>query len=361
MSGFRWLVLTLICLVAQSASAADARLQYMIQLSVRGQSLEGMPLLWSKSEAVMLLRDGRLCELDPRAATDLRKTNPEFVGYSAGEVRSQLAGELGKSFEVTGTGHYLVAHPRGQRDLWSTRFEDLYREFVHYFGVRGLKLHEPRFPLVAIVWPRHEDFLRYAAADGPRLSPNVLGYYSPKTNRITLYDVTSGKGGAQDWATNADTIIHEASHQTAFNTGVHSRFGVTPRWLAEGLGTLFEARGVWNSRHYKAVQDRINQQRLADFREGLATRPPGLLVELLSRDDLFESQPQRAYAESWALTFFLVEQLPRSYTAYLQRTAAREPFANYPDTDRLADFQAEFGDNLRLLEARFLRFMEDVR
>ena len=57
-----------------------------------------------------------------------------------------------------------------------------------------------------------------------------------------------------DWTTNADTIIHEAAHQTAFNTGVHTRCGDSPRWLVEGLGTMFEARKVRAQRRHDIGQ-----------------------------------------------------------------------------------------------------------
>src|SRR5262245_20690259 len=32
-----------------------------------------------------------------------------------------------------------------------------------------------------------------------------------------------------------DTMIHEATHQVAFNTGLHSRLGCNPKWVVEGL------------------------------------------------------------------------------------------------------------------------------
>ena len=44
------------------------------------------------------------------------------------------------------------------------------------------------------------------------------------------------------WAP-SDTIIHEATHQTAYNVGVHARFADQPRWLVEGLAMMFEAEG----------------------------------------------------------------------------------------------------------------------
>ena len=118
---------------------------------------------------------------------------------------------------------------------------------------------------------------------------------------MTLFD-----SGQKDWEQNASTIIHEATHQTAFNTGVHSRFGTPPRWVAEGLGTLYEARGFWNSRSYTQQSDRLNTGRLAQFREFIAAgRPAGAFVDMISSDRIFQRNPAAAYAEAWALSFYL--------------------------------------------------------
>ena len=68
-----------------------------------------------------------------------------------------------------------------------------------------------------------------------------------------------------------------------------------------------------------------------------------------------------AYAEAWALTYFLAETEPRKYAAYLQRTAARPNFTTYSLTERLQDFTAIFGQNLPMLEARWLRFIADIK
>jgi hypothetical protein len=125
-----------------------------------------------------------------------------------------------------------------------------------------------------------------------------------------LFDVTAGSA-KRDWSENAETIIHEATHQTAYNTGVHRRFAPTPRWLVEGLATMFEAPGVWNARYDHTQADRINRGRLEGFRKfAAANRQPGWLATLLTTDRAFQTDPEAAYAESWALSFYLCESQP---------------------------------------------------
>jgi hypothetical protein len=188
-----------------------------------------------------------------------------------------------------------------------------------------------------------------------------LGHYDPASNRVFLFDVTAGASGI-DWSENADTIIHEATHQTAYNVGVHRRFTGAPRWLVEGLATMFEAPGVWNARYDHVQADRVNRGRLQGFRDYVATRrQPGSLATLLSSDQAFRSDPEGAYAEAWALSFYLSETQPRLYASYLAKTADRPLFSDYPAAERMADFQDIFGREMKMFDVKFLRYMEEVK
>jgi hypothetical protein len=357
----RWVAVILLVLTP-AADAAAAAPNILMRAEVRGQRLEGRPLAVSDGQVQFLARDGRLLTFRPGEAKNYEQIGPKFKPYSASELRARLEAEYGRSFDVTSTGHYVVVHPAGEKDQWAERFEELFRSFQHYFGVRGVRLEPPPFPLVAVVLPTQEDFIRQAAREGAPVGTSVLGYYSPLSNRIMLFDITRGRPNSKDWRYNAETIIHEATHQTAFNTGIHSRFGGSPKWVVEGLGTLFEAPGVSDSRHSALQAERINRDRLEQFKRYAAgRRRPGAAAELIASDRLFASDVDAAYAESWALTFFLVETEPRKYAQYLQKTSPRPPFEDYTRAERLADFTSVFGGDLRMLEARFLRFMQDIQ
>jgi hypothetical protein len=236
----------------------------------------------------------------------------------------------------------------------------LYNRFGHYFRVRGFTLSEPPYPLVAVVFRDQAEYLRHAAASGTPMHANTLGHYDPLTNRVFLFDVTSNKRGV-DWSENAETIIHEATHQTAYNVGIHRRFTTQPRWLVEGLATMFEAPGVWSARYDHTQADRVNRGRLAGFRDYVAKRrQPGSLARMLSTDDAFRSEVDGAYAEAWALSFYLCETQSRQYADYLAIAAERPLFGDYPAAERLTDFQRVFGGDLKVFDAKFLRFMQDV-
>lgn len=348
----------ILCWLTARAEADD---QWMVELTLAGQRIEGTPLAFDSRQVHLLGRDGRLWQFDPNKASNYRETSRRFRPYSVSELRAELLRELGHNFQVTGTGHYLVAHPRDKRDWWPRRFEDLYRSFIRYFSVRGFKPTKPPFLLIAVVCHDRDEFYRLSARQGLPTAPGVLGWYAHGSNRIFLYDMGGGHDNAQDWKRNASVAIHEATHQTAFNTGVHSRYVPTPVWVVEGLATYFEAPGVYDSTSHPSQNDRINRGRLGDFRE-LVTHQhkPELLAAMIASDQLFRVAPGVAYAEAWALTFYLMETQPNKYAQYLRRTAERPPFEDYSAAQRLADFKAIFGADWQMLDARFLRFMAEV-
>jgi hypothetical protein len=354
------IILLVTAMVAAYASPVRST-EFMFRARVDGRMLEGKPLSWTAEQMLLLGRDGRLYEFNPKTAKEAQRTSPRFFGYSASEMKTVLQKEFGRECDVSTTRHYLVVHPRGERDQWAGRFEELYNRFEHYFRVRGFSLEEPPYPLVAVVFRDQAEYQRHAEASGTPMRPDTLGHYDPTSNRVFLFDLTTGDSGI-DWSENAATIIHEATHQTAYNVGIHKRFTAAPRWLIEGLATMFEARGVWNAQSDHSQSDRINRDRLADFHKYVATRrKPGSLLALLSSDQAFRGDVIAAYAEAWALSFYLCETQPRLYAAYLQKTASRPLFSDYPAAERIADFQDIFGSEMKMFETKFLRYMAEVK
>ncbi len=350
-----------IAILADAVQAQPATSQVTIQLDVRDQTIQATPVLATDRRVMMLGRDGQMWDFSPSEAANFTRLTTSFRPLMPNEMRGALMAEFGREFEVTGTGHYLVVHPAGTKDRWAEQFEQLYRSFQGYFTSRGIDPQKATFPLVAIVFPDFPSYQTYAARSGMRVSPAVVGYYSSATNRVALYDVTGGNPQDPLWQENMATIIHEATHQTAFNTGIHSRYAPQPKWLVEGLATMFEAPGVWNSRNHPRLRDRVNQQRLAEFLEYAASsRPANSLAEFVSNDQVYFHRPGTAYGEGWALAFFLIETRPRELASFIKRVAARPAGEPYPAQARLDDFQQAFGSDLTMLESHFLRYMQQL-
>jgi hypothetical protein len=342
-------------LAACSAHAEPA--PFMMRATVDGRTIEGQPLAWDADEIFLLGRDGALHEFKSADAKDSKKTAKAYTGYSAGEMQALARAEFGQRFDISISTHFVVVRPRGQGGEWVRRLETLYSGFTTYMSIRGFRIADPPTHLLAIVFPSRDEYYAHAAKAGTTLGEGTLGHYDGQSNRFYMYDIKS-EGG--DEAGNIETIIHEATHQTAYNVGVHARFAEQPRWLVEGLAMMFEAPGVWSSTTLHDQADRINRYRLDEFRSGAESREANWLPQLVAGDEPFKSNVFDAYAQAWTLAFYLCETRPQEFSAYMARVAKRKPFTAYPPAERLNDFQAVFGSDFKLLGAHLQRFVDGL-
>ncbi|MCP4095254.1 MAG: DUF1570 domain-containing protein [Planctomycetaceae bacterium] len=351
----------MILFVAEAGNGQSKQPPVTIEVPYKQKSYLGRPLAWDGREMMLLRRDGKVSILPVKTDRDYSTVSADFKPYSASEMRRRLQSEFGNKYDVSLTHDFVVVHPPGSPQVWATPFQQLYARFQAYFSTRGFRLQNPEFPMVAIVLRTRGEFDRMLKAFH-NYDPSILGYYSPKSNRIITYDQTEGRSKDKSWLFNAGTILHEATHQTAFNTGLHSRFAPVVRWESEGLAMLFEARGVNNSQNFPRQEDRIHASRLSQlkqlYREG---KVQGKMAELVVSDDLFRANAQAAYAISWGMTFYFSEAMPSKYKQFLKNDAARTDFASYSKKQRSADFAKAFGGDFKELEARMKRFYQELK
>jgi len=158
------------------------------------------------------------------------------------------------------------------------------------------------------------------------------------------------------------TLIHEATHQIAFNCGLHARYADIPLWVSEGLAVYFESPDLGSAKGWRTI-GAVHRSRLAQFRDYLARRPTDSLLSLVANDDRIRDPRQAvdAYAEAWALNYYLIRQKPKQYIKYLQTLAEKGPLVwDQPET-RLQEFRRAFGVGMTELDADFLRYMQKVR
>lgn len=354
------LVFVLSAMVGATSSQAQIVSNVTIKVPYQNGNYVGKPLAWDGNDMMLLRRDGKINILPVTSESDFVTVSNDFQPDSAEAIRERLQREFGSKYQVSITRNFVVVHPPGDYQVWALPFEKLYNRFQIYFNSRHFQLEAPEFPMVAVVLRTRNEFDKFLTAYH-FYDQRILGYYSPKSNRIITYDQSDGNPRDQSWFFNADTIIHEATHQTAFNTGIHSRFAPVPRWVSEGLAMLFEAPGVNNSMHHTKLADRINQSRLAELR--LLYRQDkvaGKIAELITSDDLFRTDPSASYAVSWGLTFYLSEKMPTKYQQFLKADGARKDFAGYSDSERANDFADVFGSKLSDIEANMKRFIEGL-
>ena len=332
-----------------------------LRFKIDGKAIEILPAGYSSTQILGFKRSGEMINVSPSEIKNPVVTN-RFVPFSQSEARGELLREFGKSYEVTGTGSYLVVHPKGYRDLWANRFEQLHRSMTHFFRTRGYPMKKPKFPLIGIVFHSKSQYQAYCRRVLNYSAEDAIGLYMENTNRIYLFDATQGQGAqSRRWEQNLSTVMHEVAHQTAFNAGIHVRRSRTPGWIVEGLGCLFEAKGIYDTSKFKRREDRVSVSRLQRFRKNSIDDVEDDVMSLVSSDKLFKREPLNAYATSWALTFYLSERRPREYVRFLKMVAKHEPFDRYSSSQRVAEFSKVYGRDFRKLAMELVRYMRDIR
>ena len=357
--------------VADKPSAALERITFQTESKER-RTVSGKVLVEAQDGGLLVLeQDGRLWTVEKEQLGERQPTQQEFRPLTPDELGKRLGSEFGPGFEIVTTKHYVICSGAGkQYGQWcGTLFERLYTAFHSYWKQRGVKLVEPEFPLIALVFADEKQFAAFATKDaGPDVA-TAKGYYSIGTNRMVLYDLTASNGsGANSQAEinrrlgsapfNVATVVHEATHQIAFNSGMHTRYADNPLWLSEGMAMFFETPDLTSKTGWKTV-GALNDLRLRQFRQFAAQRRGADSLTTLLQSDARFTDAERAgdaYAEAWALSYFLIKTKKDAYVDYLNRIAAKPRLTWDKPESRLADFKAAFGDDLPQLDAEFLRY-----
>ena len=342
------------------------------------RTIESRVLLEAQDGGLLLEgRDGRLWNVNPKQLQKREATEDPFEPLSAEQLGEQLAREVAEfgiktPTQVVVTKHFVVCSTAGRvyAEWCGSLFERLYDAFQTYWKEAGLELHEPEFPLPAVVLKDRAEFAEFATKHDRPDAAQAPGYFSEPTNRIILFDLTAGPNSTPAKTAgdirrkleaspfNVATMVHEATHQLAFNSGLHTRYADNPRWLTEGMAMFFEVPDLDSRSSWKTI-GRVNAPRMKDFRETIRSPREFLPLKELIRSDasfLKADQSRAAYSESWALTFFLLKTRRDDAVAYL-KTIQRKPrlIADTSD-DRLREFQTAFGE-LDTLERDWKKWM----
>ncbi|MFG0267970.1 MAG: DUF1570 domain-containing protein [Rhodopirellula sp. JB055] len=299
---------------------------------------------------------GRLWTIQPDQIIT-RAKQPAGPPIDQETMARRMLEELPAGFQVYRTANYLILHQGNEAYARSCGilFEQLHRGFFTYWKNQHVDLETPRYPLVALVLANHDEFLKFAGQEIGDTAKSVIGYYHLESNRMTTFRVPNLER-------NIATIIHEATHQLAYNCGLQTRFADNPMWVSEGMAMFFESPDFSNPRGWRGI-GRVNVVNLGRFRRYLPSRPEDSLATLLSDDSRFRSAAtaEDAYGESWALTYFLLKTQRKEFVAYLQKLSESKPLDERTPRERIEDFESSMGMGLEEIDRKFLTYMRRVR
>ena len=327
---------------------------------------------------LLLSPDGELWAITGEEVISKHSDERPFAPLDREEMGRRLLEEHA-GFKLHETNHYLICYnTSADYAKWvGSLYERLYDGFYNFWTKKGLKLRDPELPLVAVVFDTRESYSVFAREELGESVGNIIGYYSLRSNQVTMYDLTGLEGlglrGAKaeriktllsrpEAERNVATIVHEATHQLAFNSGMQTRYADIPFWVSEGLAVYFETPDLESKTGWKKI-GAVNQHNRMQFARYLPQRPANSLETLLTDDKRFRdpSNAPNAYAEAWAFNYYLLKRRSDDYSKYLQSLTKLEALVALEPQQRIALFKAAFGDDLNRLEADWLKFMRTVK
>lgn len=323
---------------------------HFVEIELNGERWTGGILAQDGKRCWFARTDGRYDLVVMTEVTSFRPLSGGFRPESSNKLAETLKRQQGRDWEVAVDGPFVVVADRGRSRSLARDLKSAYAELVSYFRVRGMPLSSPLYPLVVQVCRDRDEFVRISREDGVTNTSLMRGYYSRLSNRILMYEREDDFVG---------TLTHELVHQTAFNCGLHERLADVPTWVSEGLATSLESPDARNGATVDGARDRLNPSRHRWFLE--APRQAGWLKRMLECESGFQSRPLDAYAQAWAVTFYLLERRPIDYRKYLGDLSQIGSFRDPPTpAERLDLFSNRISSRLDLLEVEVERFQREL-
>lgn len=318
---------------------------------------------------LVLLPDGQLGIPDRLVTTD-RPFRPATMDEM--ELRLTGPGAPYAGFDVLKTDHYLVLYQSSEGFARSSAnlLEDLLRELLEAFRKRSFAVHEPEFPLVAVIFRDEDDFRRHKP-----VAREVQAYYEILTNRISLFQSSDRDQNAPEVAAlrKPQTVAHEGAHQILHNIGIQPRLAAWPLWLIEGLAeycsppTLKRGQAGWaglgqvNPIHMATIRDLAdNPSQAIRFPNGpRAGRDPrkATVEYLVTADNLSPTD----YALSWALVHYLATRRMDDFLGYLKVLSKLPPAQPLSADDHRAVFRAAFGEDLARMDRQVIAHLSKLK
>jgi hypothetical protein len=337
------------------------------QVTVTGTLVETSSL----DKLLVMTADSHYHPIDKQSVLKHTSDSTPFK-YVDKEVLSRtLQREFGNQFHVQNSAHYVVCSSASaaHTNRCTAALERLFKGFFAFWKNRGLPLTHSPNQLVIVLHADPEVYQQHGQDELGDAISSVHGYYSQKTNRVNLLTAdiaqrngsSRGVSGILDARTMA-TVIHEATHQLSYNSGLQTRLAPHPLWFSEGLAIFFEPPDRKTQTGYQPIGS-VSPLHLGIYRATSQARKAMKFEEMVSYDRAFRDSAtiRMAYAQSWALTYFLIRARRVEFLTYLETQGAKQALSIDSPEFRLRDFEDAFGGTIRELQREFQQYMQRVK
>ena len=357
------LIPLIVLLLTSISSAMDV---VTVKTGDSEKTIEGEIIVNAKDGGIVI-RDAMnfLHPVTPDNIVSKTSDDRPFAYSTASEIKEKMLKELPSGFKVFESKHYLIFYETSEAFArWTAQlFENLHNVFYNFWTSNGMKLSEPSTPLIAIIFADSKEYVRFCKDELGDAGDAIIGYYSMESNRVNLFDLTGADDMNQrassrvseaakirnllaqpDAARMVATIVHEATHQLAYNSGMQVRYADMPRWLSEGIAMYFETPNLKSSSGWASL-GKDNPARLRLIKQRLPRRNPEAIKMMITDDALFTNLEvaQEAYAEAWGLTWLLIKRNPKKFVEYLKIMSEKTPFVWDSSEERMEEFEKCFG------------------
>ncbi len=320
-------------------------------------------------------RNGKLHQISAKQITSRDDAEYIFVPLTSSESVIDLVSQVSDEFEITETEHYILCSNSATEyvEFSGKLLESVFDQYYRFMGELKVVVNEPARKLPIVIFANPSDFQVFAKKQHPEISfEDTPGYFSVSDNQTLLLDLTGDRSirsatsirkRLAEKPLQVATVVHEAVHQLAFNSGLQVRMADNPLWLSEGLAMYFESGvsrsslllsrpGLVNPRHHPTFMKLVQDNRIS-----------GGLKSLIESDTAIQNVEEMplAYAKAWALTHYLFREEQIGMQKYLQGIATRKPMVGLTAEQRTQEFQDAFGKLPDEMEREIVSYMKRQR
>ena len=349
-------------------------------VAVKGDdgSLEvsGRVLVQAQDGGVLLEeRNGRIRQLTAAMIESKTVSEAPFVWMTDDELGSDLLSQVPAGFEIHQTDHYVVCSNSSEEYavFVGKLLEKVFDQYFQFMKEQEIVVRPLMAKLPVIILQSEAEFKDFASTQHPETSfVDTPGYYSIRENQMLLMDLTRDRSirsvsairkRLSEQPLHVATIVHEAVHQLAFNSGLQVRMADNPVWLSEGLALHFE-QVIPRSTSLWTRPGLVNARHHPEFIRSVENATTRISFNSLTQTDKSftdSATVATAYAESWALTTYLLRQQKSGMGRFLQTISRRIPLQPVTAEQRLQEFTTAFGKSPDECEQEVVSFVRRLR
>lgn len=295
---------------------------------------------------------------------DLRAPFP--TDMSSVREMLQIAGK--KARYLDSFPHFVLVYTsdRQKAHALGARLEAVYEWNIRYMEMLDLpRTRAPDAKLEIFFFGTWDEYRSYQALSLGQMMEGAIGFYMPTNNRSAFFDMMTyppfkrdlerAKDPSVPWRErqkiksrlkhevahkNLEVVQHEASHHIHFNVGIFPSRGDVPRWMAEGLATMFE----FPPTEVGASLGAINHFRLYWFRRVFGEHGEKLpdMRQFILNDGVFMQLGFNGYSIGWALNQYLFHKHREQYAKWMRLLGKRD--SDFGIRIDLATKQKQFED-----------------